>query len=197
MPEAATSKPRTQSAEVRREQILDAAATVLVTKGLADTTMADVARVAGVAKGTVYLYFDSKTQLLIGLQARYNQDLVTRTARLVGGEGERLRRLDRFLKELVEYHACQFELHRVLFHDASFNEEEATRPLTELFVRFVAEGVESGEFQVADPQATAAFLLAGLHAMLIPYLHMQPRTSRQRFLTTMGELCRRVLAVSV
>ena len=44
---------RTQPADVRREQILDAAARVLVAKGLGEATIADVAADAGIAKGTV------------------------------------------------------------------------------------------------------------------------------------------------
>src|SRR5512132_2839109 len=63
--------PRRQPADVRREQILDAAARVLVERGLAATTMAEVAEAASVAKGTVYLYFESKAELLAGLRARY------------------------------------------------------------------------------------------------------------------------------
>src|SRR5215217_2710720 len=63
--------PRRQPPDVRREQILDAAERVLVERGLATTTMADVAEAAAVAKGTVYLYFDSKAELLAGLRARY------------------------------------------------------------------------------------------------------------------------------
>ncbi|MDF2743659.1 MAG: TetR/AcrR family transcriptional regulator, partial [Actinomycetia bacterium] len=63
--------PRRQPPDVRREQILDAAERVLVGRGLAATTMADVAEAAAVAKGTVYLYFESRAELLAGLRARY------------------------------------------------------------------------------------------------------------------------------
>ena len=64
-------RPRTQPADVRREQLLDAAEQVLVARGLRSTTVADVAAAAGVAKGTTYLYFASKDDLLAGLRARY------------------------------------------------------------------------------------------------------------------------------
>jgi len=48
----------------RREQILEAATTILVKKGLHDTSIHDIAQQAGVADGTVYLYFRDKDDLL-------------------------------------------------------------------------------------------------------------------------------------
>ena len=57
--------------DFRRSQILDAARQSFVARGLAGTTVDGIARTAGVAKGTVYLYFRSKAELLDGLRARY------------------------------------------------------------------------------------------------------------------------------
>src|SRR5918999_5432501 len=68
---AAARPPRRQPPDVRRDQILDAAEQVLVRRGLAAATMAEVAEAAAVAKGTVYLYFESKAELLAGLRARH------------------------------------------------------------------------------------------------------------------------------
>ena len=49
--------------DARPEEILDAAQTVFGECGFARTKLDDVARLAGVSKGTVYLYFDSKESL--------------------------------------------------------------------------------------------------------------------------------------
>ena len=49
--------------EARPEEILDAALTVFGESGFARAKIEDVARLAGVSKGTVYLYFDSKEAL--------------------------------------------------------------------------------------------------------------------------------------
>jgi len=48
----------------RREQILAAATEVFVQKGVHDASIRDIAREAGVADGTVYLYFKNKDDLL-------------------------------------------------------------------------------------------------------------------------------------
>jgi AcrR family transcriptional regulator len=49
--------------EARPGEILDAALELFVEKGFAATRLEDVAQLAGVSKGTVYLYFDSKEEL--------------------------------------------------------------------------------------------------------------------------------------
>src|SRR5881227_2693122 len=57
----------------RRTQILDAAATVFAEKGFHRATIKEIARVAGIADGTIYTYFSSKTDVLLGLLNRLNE----------------------------------------------------------------------------------------------------------------------------
>jgi AcrR family transcriptional regulator len=54
-------------ADLRRQQILDAALTVFSRKGFGESTIPDIAGEAGVAVGTIYNYFESKRDLLISL----------------------------------------------------------------------------------------------------------------------------------
>jgi len=58
-----TCQPRRRRKEARPSEILDAATRVFLERGFAATRLEDVARTAGVAKGTLYLYFSSKEQL--------------------------------------------------------------------------------------------------------------------------------------
>lgn len=51
----------------RRNQILDAAAELFVEKGFHPTTTKSIAKRAGVAEGTIYNYFESKTDVLLGI----------------------------------------------------------------------------------------------------------------------------------
>lgn len=63
-PTAHSSAPRWQRRpEARPDEILDAAFTVFGQTGFARAKIEDVARLAGVSKGTVYCYFDSKEAL--------------------------------------------------------------------------------------------------------------------------------------
>ena len=54
---------RRRRKEARPSEIIDAAMALWSEKGFAATKLDDVAKAAGVAKGTIYLYFDSKEAL--------------------------------------------------------------------------------------------------------------------------------------
>ena len=56
-----------QLVAARKKQILDAAARVFAEKGFHPTTVKDVAKAAGVADGTIYIYFENKMALLLGI----------------------------------------------------------------------------------------------------------------------------------
>src|SRR5690242_14539451 len=57
----------------RRKQILDAATQVFAEKGFHRATIKEIARVAGIADGTIYTYFTSKTEVLLGILHRLNE----------------------------------------------------------------------------------------------------------------------------
>src|SRR6266581_8418763 len=57
----------------RRTQILDAAAAVFAEKGFHRATIKEIARIAGIADGTIYTYFASKTDVLLGILNRLNE----------------------------------------------------------------------------------------------------------------------------
>ena len=65
---AATGKDRkTDLAEMRKQQILDAALPIFSRKGFALTTTSEIAEAAGVAEGTIYNYFSNKRELFIAV----------------------------------------------------------------------------------------------------------------------------------
>jgi TetR/AcrR family fatty acid metabolism transcriptional regulator len=60
----------------RKNQILDAAAAVFAEKGFHPTTTKDIAKRAGIAEGTIYNYFESKTALLLGIFERMRASVI-------------------------------------------------------------------------------------------------------------------------
>jgi TetR/AcrR family transcriptional regulator, fatty acid metabolism regulator protein len=88
-PDAATDK---------RDIILKAATQVFARRGYFQSQVADVARAAGVAAGTVYLYFRSKDDLLVSIFERTMKDTLAEGEAAiaeVGDPRERLRRIAR------------------------------------------------------------------------------------------------------
>jgi TetR/AcrR family fatty acid metabolism transcriptional regulator len=100
MPSPAPRRAATQGAAVldKREAILKAATQVFARRGFFQAQVADIARAAGVAAGTVYLYFRSKDDLLVSIFERTMQEtLAEGRAALAEAPDprERLRRIAR------------------------------------------------------------------------------------------------------
>src|SRR5919199_2262443 len=64
---SATVQARETRTNDKRARILDAAVKVFAERGFHSATVAEIARAAGVADGTIYLYFKSKDDLLLEL----------------------------------------------------------------------------------------------------------------------------------
>lgn len=62
-----STQARQQRKEVRSQELTDAALSLFVEKGFAATRLDEIAARAGVSKGTLYLYFDSKEALFLAV----------------------------------------------------------------------------------------------------------------------------------
>src|SRR5215468_10195601 len=70
------SRPRTKPPEERRDELMNAARRLFLKQGVGPTTIEQITSGAGVAKGTFYLYFSSKEDVLAALADRYGDDLL-------------------------------------------------------------------------------------------------------------------------
>lgn len=106
MARSAPSPKRARRPEARPDEILDAALAVFSEKGFAAARVEDVARAAGLSKGAVYLYFDSKEALFEALVRRFADQViagaVTRFSAMAEDDAEAaLRSAVRFLVTLL------------------------------------------------------------------------------------------------
>jgi TetR/AcrR family fatty acid metabolism transcriptional regulator len=82
----------------KRDAILKAATQVFARRGFFQSQVADVARAAGIAAGTVYLYFRSKDELLVSIFERTMRETLAEGEATIGevqDPEERLRRIAR------------------------------------------------------------------------------------------------------
>src|SRR5215472_6153920 len=70
-------KPERDDTRDKREAIIEAARTLFAKQGYEETTIAEIARAAGVGVGTVYLYFQHKRQILVEVSVAVNSSLAT------------------------------------------------------------------------------------------------------------------------
>lgn len=86
--------------EAKRERILDAAVLEIARRGYYGTTVAAIASRAGVADGTIYLYFRSKEEILVSVFERAMAQFIAQAEAIVAGEGP----ADEKLRRVVELH---------------------------------------------------------------------------------------------
>ena len=152
--------------EERPRQILDAALDVFGERGLAGARLDDIARRAGVSKGTIYLYFPNKEELFREVVRAIVVDRL-RQAAAQTGEGSPVDELKRYLRAHWDFvRSPEFqtifklvtsELHN--FPDlAEFYGREVVKPANELIAGIIRRGIERGEFRRVDPILAARFL---------------------------------------
>ena len=182
-------KPRRQPADVRREQILDAAEKVMLRDGLHQATMAEIADVAGLGKGTIYLQFESKQDLGAGLRRRYVERIEQEVRSAVAAPATTAEKLTAFVRSFVSASTRNPELHHVLFQEAGVDEADAFAPLRALF----AEVITSGDVGKANREVAIDFAFGGIHSVLVGIVHTTP-ARRSRAISQIAELVSRTLS---
>ena len=163
---------RRRAPDERPQQIIDAALQVFGERGLAGARLEDIARLAGIAKGTIYLYFPNKEALF---REVIQQTIVARIAEAEGDlqrddRSSAVEQLTRYMRGWweflvsdafqIDYRLVVGELHR--FPDVyQFYVTEVVQRAHGLVARIVARGIERREFRPVDVD-TAARMLAKL-----------------------------------
>jgi AcrR family transcriptional regulator len=180
------TKARRQPAAVRREQILDAAETVMLRQGLHQATVADIADAAGLGKGTVYLQFESKQELVAGLRLRYVERLEAEVRAKIAAAETPEGRLSAFVASFIGASTRDPDLHHLLFQESGVDETEAFAPLRALFAEV------AGAFDTPSRHLAVDYALGGIHAGAIAVAHM-PKNRRNRAIAEIVVLARRTL----
>jgi TetR/AcrR family transcriptional regulator len=161
---------RERRKDARPGELLDAALALFVEKGYAATRVEEVAHQAGVSKGTLFLYFDSKEALF---KAVVRQNISGHFSswrnalpNFQGNSAELLRHFMDFwwqrigatkasgISKLMMSEASNFpEL-------ASFYQQEVIQPGVGLIQRILQRGIERGEFRAINPTYGAFTILA-------------------------------------
>jgi AcrR family transcriptional regulator len=153
----------------KRERILVAARKRFRYFGVKKTTMQEIAGDAGVAVGTLYLYFKDKDDLLVACTEEYISRHRRQAETILASDapaGERLRRyaLDRFraAEATRTGYRQAAELTREVLRVRPERRLDEGRMMTEYFVRFLRLGIEAGELHTDDAERDARVLLFSL-----------------------------------
>ena len=106
--------PKVVDKDERQRAILAAATSVFARKGYAASRIEDVAQEAGVAKGTIYLYFDSRDAILLAAFEAFETDLFAGMREVLETDAPALVRLRAIVRAALESVEAAPELARVV-----------------------------------------------------------------------------------
>ena len=158
--------------EFRTREILAAARRLMLNRGVEAVTVEEIAAAAGVAKGTVYLYFQSKEDLVQALISQVGENMLADIEDIVRGPGSPPEKIQRLASLILAYLMRERALFPAYARDLLRGGQGAPknywRRIQEMEERFVdlvtglfADGIASGQFIQADPRLLT-FLLRGM-----------------------------------
>ncbi len=148
----------------RHSAILAAARDLFRRQGYARTSMAQIAAHAGIARGTTYLYFDSKLAVADALIERYTNDIAKIFSKSLSDSlgPEQIRTC---VHNILLYSSENTDIVRLLNIHANLGMEDARpsddKKLQEILRTSIIEGIKRGKIREYDPLA-AAELVSGL-----------------------------------
>jgi AcrR family transcriptional regulator len=176
---SSTAKPSKTDVvtDFRRSQLLDAARDRFGKHGLAGTTVDGIAKSAGVAKGTVYLYYKSKEDILRHVLDEDLRQLHNDTVPIITGTGSIEEKLERFVFSALTF----FDLKRDFFEQVHFEMGTDVRKKCQqkLEVVFRAQ-VDSWEQTLADAQRAGIVGNLNLSASALMIVALASGLAKQR-----------------
>jgi AcrR family transcriptional regulator len=177
-----TTQARDESREERKAQsrrrILESARQVFFRDGFMPANLDEVAEKAGVAKGTLYRYFDSKADLYVAVLADNGKAFTERMRETAGRDGsatDTLRAISRFYLDHWLNHQEYFQIFWAIDNQSVIGElpssvvDEVSRLWEEslrILAGVLARGVASGELVECDTWRTSNILWTVANAVI-------------------------------
>lgn len=164
---------------VRIREIGEATLRVVSRRGLEGTTMQEIADEAGLAKGTLYLYFDNREELVVHVAESAFEELQLAVAEALGGQRAIPERLEAAILTHVEFFERRRDLFRLFLSVAhpgpgaerSARHARSCNPLyrayLDLLASFFSEGQARGEMRPFPPDRLALFVAEGIAGLIL------------------------------
>jgi AcrR family transcriptional regulator len=168
--------PRPNVSEERKTQILNAAEAVLTKKGVDEARMDDIAAETGLSKGTLYLYFKHKEDLILAILDRIFQREFRDMEQLLTREESAREILLQFAEFAIRDLQAMTSLTPLTYEflGMAFRNRVVQKAFRRYFQRFmnilvpiVERGIRRGEFRAVDPQKAAIALGAVMEGTML------------------------------
>ncbi len=199
MPAKIKTRPRTKPPEERRGEIMRAARHLFLEHGVAATTVEQITARAGVAKGTFYLYFSSKEDVLAAMGDRYGGELLEKIEAAIAArpDDDWPGKLQTWARASVTAYLDSIRLHDILFYGSRPPTREGLvdNVVIDHLAALLQAGMTAGAWSIDDPRFTAVFLFSGLHGVVDDAHMRQKRVNRDRLAHRLERLCFRAVGL--
>jgi AcrR family transcriptional regulator len=196
---ATSPRPRTKPPGVRREELMNAAERLFLNKGIAATSIDEIVSAADVAKGTFYLHFTSKEQLLDALQQRFVVDSSDRLIAAMNRRriGDWKGRLRAWVEASVGGYLDRVALHDVVFHEfrPGHRHPKHDNPVADGLAELLEDGTRAGAWSVDDPRFTAILLFEAVHGAVDDLIEAHLEVNRKRLTAKLEAFVHRVVGL--
>jgi AcrR family transcriptional regulator len=197
---ARKGRPRTKPAEQRRDELLNAAERLFLDQGVAPTTVEQITAGAGVAKGTFYLYFASKDDVLAALGDRFAEQHLARMTAAIASLPDRNwpLKLTVWARANVTFYLDSIRLHDALFYGfrPATREGLIDNIVIDHLAALLAAGMKAEAWSLDDPRATAVFIFSGVHAVVDDAYSKERRIDRKSLAQRLEHLCLRAVGIA-
>lgn len=155
----------TKTHEERRNEILNEAETLFITNGYLKTTVNDILKGVGIAKGTFYYYFKSKEEVMNAIVLRIVSSGVTAAKKIVNNNNltvhEKILKIIMVQKPTTNVKKEMInQLHQI--NNAEMHHKslvETIRQLIPVLVEVTEQGINEGIFHIPYPKEAVEFIL--------------------------------------
>ena len=179
----------------KRDAILSAAWGLIRHYGYNKTTIDDIAKKAGVGKGTVYLYFSSKTEIMLALTDLTNERITQKLESIASDDKppqERIRECVLYrvmtLFDLVHRYPHSEDVIASILPEIVERLDRYVRRHGQLLADIIRKACSDGIFKVKDPDATGQLLANLFEFMTPPYYRFKTRRSLEEFANRVVDL---------
>jgi len=157
----------------RRKQILDAATQVFAEKGFHRATIKDIARVAGIADGTIYTYFASKDEVLLAVLDRLNETTERKQQFVLGDEQDLKAFFRAYLQQRMALLWPNAEVFRAVLPELLVNGELRKRYYEQVLAPTIAVGEQFFQAQSEQLQINIPLTVRAIAGTLLGLLLLQ------------------------
>ena len=172
----------------KRGAILRAAWQMMCRYGFAKTTVEEIAVQAGIAKGTVYLYFRSKEEILIALVSETNRRVLEKMEKIAVSSMPPGKKLEKMVlsRALEIYDVVQANPHGeevIASHKPAIVESLGWFfwKQKKLYEQVIREGVKTGDFTEETPGKAAETLSTLSELLTPPYYGLKKKSEIESF----------------